>query len=118
MSEERAEYLVSEAGTERPLRKVVLSLSDGGASIGIELEGCDPYIRWIPEGKLADAITGLHHAIAQAQALWTFQARHPEYARPAGEASSPPIARTSQTPRPAPQTQANEPGARQNKLFD
>lgn len=78
--------------------KIVLKLEPEGAAIGIEAEGCDPYIVWVPGESMVGALERLAGVIADAQRHWTtVQLRYPSYQSPT--TTAPPVTRTTRTRR-------------------
>ena len=116
MSEERAPYMADQPALE--VKKVVFSISTEGASIGVELEGCDPYILWLPGASLAEATSRyLPRALREARERFGTEHRYPPYQAPPGTAPAP-APRTTRTPgRPKPAPPSVQPDATRPTLF-
>ena len=57
--------------------KVVISLKDGGGSIGIQAPDCDPVFTTL-EGNLEVALGRVPELVQQAQEKWAESARYPK----------------------------------------
>lgn len=90
--------------------KIVITLKDGHGCIGIQREGCDPFLLPLPDAGLTNAIARLPEALVEASARWREQPRFPEYQRPVPPPAPPrpavpPVTRTRRGAAPSTPTQ-------------
>lgn len=97
--------------------KIVITLKGDRGWIGVQREGCDPYLVTMTDAELDKAFALIPEMLAEATARWREQPRFPAYQRPAPppaapRPATPPVTRArrgaAQTPPapPAPVVQA------------
>lgn len=88
----------------KPVNKVVLGLTDGNGTIGVQATGCDPHFKIAAVAGIEDLVALVPEALEEAQARWSEAEQNPVYVRPVVQATpaAPRPAKTGrQTPAPA-----------------
>ena len=63
--------------------KVVLSISEGGATIGVQRPSSDPHIESFEDNDLQGLVQEVPSVVGRARAGWEMSLKHPAYVRPA-----------------------------------
>ncbi len=87
--------------------KVVITMREGKAAVGVQAPNCDPVLA-VVQGGLADALTGVPALVTRAREQWQTNKQYPKSTRAPAPAPAAPAARPIPTRSSGSKTKAAE----------